>query len=282
MIAYLGTGLLGTNFVKAMLGRGLEVQVWNRTPEKSFALEVFGAKAFENIADAIKGASVIHLTLKDDASVDEVLAKASDSFTPGVVIIDHTTTSAAGAAQRTKQWRQKGLHYQHAPVFMGPQNALDATGVMLVSGDQELIALLEPELSRMTGRVLNFGPVAGKAAAMKLIGNLFLVTFTTGLADALTLATVQDVSLEEMLSLFEVWNPAATSIPARLKKINAGDFSHPSWELNMARKDTQLFMNAADQADKKLFIVPAIAARMDKFIAEGHAHEDWTVIGQKQ
>lgn len=282
MIAYLGTGLLGANFVKAMLNRGLEVHVWNRTPEKAFSLEPFGAKAFEDVAEAVKGATIIHLTLKDDASVDEVLAKASAGFSPGAIIVDHTTTSAAGAVQRTKAWREKGFRYQHAPVFMGPQNALDATGTMLVSGDRELIAALEPELSRMTGRVLNFGPAAGKAAAMKLIGNLFLITFTTGLADALTLAGSQDISLEEMLTLFETWNPAASSIPARLKKMDTGDFSHPSWELDMARKDTQLFMNAAKDAGKTLFVVPTIAALMDKFIAEGHGNADWTIIGQKQ
>lgn len=282
MIAYLGTGLLGANFVKAMLNRGLQMQVWNRTSEKAFALEPFGAKAFENAIDAVKGASAIHLTLKDDASVDEVLAKASMGFSPGTVVIDHTTTSAAGAVQRTKFWEEKGIHYQHAPVFMGPQNALDATGVMLVSGDQELISKLEPELTRMTGRVLNFGSVAGKAAAMKLIGNLFLITFTTGLADALTLAGAQDISLDEMLTLFEAWNPAASSIPARLKKMDTGDFSRPSWELNMARKDTQLFMTAAQNAGKTLSIIPTITSLMDRFIAEGYGHADWTIIGQKQ
>ena len=46
---------------------------------------------------------------------------------------------------------------------------------MLVSGDQALISQLEPVLSKMTGKVLNFGPEAGRAAGMKLVGNAFLV-----------------------------------------------------------------------------------------------------------
>ncbi len=35
MIAFLGTGLLGANFVRAFAKRNEDVQVWNRTPEKA-------------------------------------------------------------------------------------------------------------------------------------------------------------------------------------------------------------------------------------------------------
>ena len=73
MKAFLGMGLLGSNFVKAMIKKGDQVQVWNRTSSKAKALETEGAKAFDDVAEAVKGATTIHLTLKDDATVDEVL-----------------------------------------------------------------------------------------------------------------------------------------------------------------------------------------------------------------
>src|SRR5207253_60602 len=104
-----------------------------------------------------QGADVIHVTLKDDASVDEVLESACKGFKQDAIIIDHTTTSAKGAIQRVAAWKTRGFTYVHAPVFMGPKNALESTGVMLVSGDQSVIGKLEPELSAMTGRLMNFG-----------------------------------------------------------------------------------------------------------------------------
>src|SRR6188474_426794 len=117
MVAFLGTGLLGANFSRALLKRGEKVQVWNRTAGKAKALESEGAKAFDNVADAVKGADRIHLTLSDDNAVDDVLEKASPGFNPGVIIVDHTTTSAPGAAKRSSYWKQKGFHFIHAPVF---------------------------------------------------------------------------------------------------------------------------------------------------------------------
>src|SRR4051812_10851380 len=140
MIAFLGMGLLGSNFTKALLKQGNEVNVWNRTAARAKVLEEFGAKAFDNAADAVKGASRIHIVVKDDEAVNEVLEQAGAGFAPGVIIIDHTTTTAHGAAERTELWKSRGYTYLHAPVFMGPANALDSSGTMLVSGDQQIIA----------------------------------------------------------------------------------------------------------------------------------------------
>ncbi len=279
MKAFLGTGLLGSGFVRAMINRGETVQVWNRTHSKATELEKYGAKAIADIAEAVAGADIIHLALKDDASVNEVLEKASKGFKPGITIIDHTTTSVPGAIERTHAWRERGYTYQHAPVFMGPANALDASGFMLVSGDQTVIVRLEPELSKMTGQLLNFGPETGRAAAMKLIGNAFLVSFTAGIADTLSLAKALQVPVADLNTLFASWNPGAM-LPARLKRMTRGDYKEASWELSMARKDTQLFLEAAQQGGTTLTVIPAIAALMDQWISKGHGSDDWTVIAK--
>ena len=66
-IAFLGTGLLGSAFVEAAAKRGDTITVWNRTAEKARDLEQFGARVAANPADAVRGASRVHLVLKDDA-----------------------------------------------------------------------------------------------------------------------------------------------------------------------------------------------------------------------
>jgi 3-hydroxyisobutyrate dehydrogenase len=279
MKAFLGIGLLGEGFVRAMINKGEEVQVWNRTFSKAKDLEQYGARAFENIADAVKNADVVHVALKDDATVDDALAKAEAGLMPGAIIVDHTTTSIEGAQQRTKQWKSKGFPYQHAPVFMGPVNALESTGYMLVSGDQKLISQLQSQLAGMTGKLVNFGEEVGKAAAMKLTGNLFLVGFNGALADAIAFSNAIGISSEELSQLFAEWNPGA-SVPARLKRMMGDDFSDPSWRLEMARKDTGLFLKEAEKKSIDLNVIPGVASLMDEWIEKGHGKEDWTIIGK--
>ena len=75
-LAFLGTGLLGGAFAEAAAKRGDTVVAWNRSPEKVNALAPFGVASAAKPADAVAGASRVHLILKDDAVVDEVIAAA--------------------------------------------------------------------------------------------------------------------------------------------------------------------------------------------------------------
>jgi 3-hydroxyisobutyrate dehydrogenase len=279
MIAFLGTGLLGANFTRALLKKGEKVNVWNRSAEKAKVLETYGAKAFDQVTDAVRGANRIHLTLSDDQVVDEVLEKASSGFAPGVIIIDHTTTSSPGAAKRSAYWKKKGYTYIHAPVFMGPPNALEGTGVMLVSGDQQIVKILEPELSRMTGKLWNLGEQPEKAASIKLLGNLFHISLTGGISDLLTLAESLNIPASEIATLVETLNPGVVA-QGRIKKITSNTFDQPSWELSMARKDARLMMEQAKATNKTLMIVPAVAKKMDAWLEKGHAKDDWTIISK--
>jgi 3-hydroxyisobutyrate dehydrogenase len=277
MIAFLGMGLLGSNFVRALLKRGEAVNVWNRTVAKATALESAGAKAFSEVSDAVRGAGRVHLTLSDDAAVDDVLEKALPGFTRGAIIVDHTTTSAHGVPARIERWEKRGVAYVHAPVFMGPQNALDGTGFMLVSGERSLFDALEPALLPMTGKLVYCGDTPERAAGLKLIGNLMLMAISSGVADCFALGKALGIPSADVISMFDWFNPGA-SVPVRMKRLLSVDYSKPSWELAMARKDVRLMVEEAGRAGVALTLPPALGKLMDEAIEQGHAHEDWTVI----
>ncbi len=279
MIAFLGMGLLGSNFVRALLKRGEAVNVWNRTAAKAQALEPDGARVFDDVAHAVRGAARVHLTLSDDAAVDGVLERAHAGFTRDAVIVDHSTTSADGVSARVERWEKRGVTYLHAPVFMGPQNALESTGFMVVSGERSRFESLKPALEPMTGKLIYAGEEPERAAGLKLIGNLFLMALTTGLADAFALGKALSIPPAEVEALFEWFKPGA-SVPTRMKRLLTADYAKPSWELAMARKDAGLMLEAAEKAQVPLTFVAPLAARMDRAIEEGHAHEDWTVFAK--
>ena len=279
MIAFFGAGLLGSGFVRALRKRGQDVNVWNRSPARAKALEETGARAFDDPAAAARGATRVHLALSDDAAVDEVLERARPGFGQDVVIVDHTTTSPSGTAARAARWAERGVAFQHTPVFMGPQNALESTGIMLASGDRARFDALAPELSKMTGKLVYQGPQPERAAGFKLLGNLFLMFMTAGMADLLALAKAQGIAPAEAAALFDAFNPGAM-VPARMKRILEADFGNPSWQLAMARKDARLMIEEAARGHVPLAVVPAIAAEMDRWIERGHAQDDWTVIAK--
>jgi 3-hydroxyisobutyrate dehydrogenase len=277
MIAFFGMGLLGSNFVRALRRKGEEVAVWNRTFARAEALVHTGARPFANAADAVRGASRLHLTLKDDASVDEVLEAARPGFSAGLIIVDHTTTSVEGAARRSRLWAERGFGYLHAPVFMGPQNAHDSTGLMLASGDKALFDKVAVAVGAMCGTLKWVGAEPERAAGFKLMGNLLFLTVVGGLRDVLSLSKSLGYGSAEVTQLFQDLN-AGAQVPLRLQRILTADHNDPSWELVMARKDAGLMVAEAEKAGFPLAVAPAIAAVMDQWIATGHGHDDWTVI----
>ncbi len=272
-VAFFGTGLMGTGFVRRLRANGHEVNTWNRSPAKARALQEHGAKAFEDAAAALAGAERIHLSLADDASVDAVLEPLAALIPKTCWIVDHTTTAVTPTAQRVARWNKSGHTLVHAPVFMAPVNALEGTGIMLVSGEQARHDALLPALQQMTGKVIYLGLAPERAAAFKLFGNMTLIGIMGVLGDVNRLAHSVGISSAEAFSLFQHFNPGQM-LPARAARIAGGDFTSPSFELSMARKDVRLMIEEAQSHGVNLFVMPGVAAMFDAALARGEGALD--------
>jgi 3-hydroxyisobutyrate dehydrogenase len=272
-IAFFGTGLMGSGFVRRLRANGHEVNVWNRSAAKARALQADGAHAFDDPAAALAGADRLHLSLADDDSVDAVLEPIAAAIPASTWIVDHTTTAVRPTAARAARWQARGRCYVHAPVFMGPANALAGTGLMLVSGARERHDALLPALQQMTGQVVYLGEAPERAAAFKLFGNLTLIGIMGVLGDVNRLAHAVGISTADAFSLFEHFNPGQT-LPARAARIASGDLSQPSFELAMARKDVRLMVEEARRGGVDLFVMPGVAAMFDAAIARGEGSLD--------
>ena len=274
-IAFLGTGLLGSAFAEAASNRGDSVTAWNRSQDKVAALAQFGVKAASTPAEAVRSASRVHIVLKDDAVVEEVIAAARSGLSPDAVLIDHTTTLPTLTAERAERLRAAGVKYLHCPVFMGPAAARSAQGSMMVAGPKALFESVQADLAKMTGRLEYMGERADLAAANKLFGNAMIIGLSATIADILTLAQASDVSGEDAIKLLGLFD-LNTMVAGRGLNMAKGNFT-PSFELAMARKDVRLMLETT--GNRPMAALPSIAARMDQLIAAGHGAEDASIIG---
>ena len=274
-IAFLGTGLLGGAFAEAAATRGDTVTAWNRSADKVAQLAQFGVKAAATPADAVRGAARVHIVLKDDAVVDEVIAAARPGLAPDAVLIDHTTTLPELTAARAQRLQAQGLKYLHCPVFMGPPAARKAQGSMMVAGPQALFDSVKSELAAMTGRLEFMGERPDLAAANKLFGNAMIICLSGAMADVLTLAQASNVDGLDAIKLLG-WLDLNGMVGARGPKMAKGEFTPPSFELSMARKDVRLMLETT--GSRPMAVLPGVAARMDQLIAAGHGSKDASVV----
>ncbi len=274
-IAFLGTGLLGGALAEAAAKRGDTVTAWNRSADKVAALAPFGVKTAATPADAVRGATRVHLVLKDDAVVDAVIADALPGVAPDAVLLDHTTTLPVLTAARAARLAAQGIAYLHCPVFMGPAAARNAQGSMMVAGPKALFDRVQTALAAMTTRLEFMGERSDLAAVNKLFGNAMIISVSAAMADILTLAQASQVDPQDAVKLLALLDLNGM-VAGRGVNMAKGNFE-ASFELDMARKDVRLMLETAGA--RPLAALPAIAARMDQLIAAGHGAKDACVLG---
>lgn len=274
-IAFLGTGLLGSAFVESAAGRGERITVWNRTIDKARALAPLGVQVAGSPAEAVRGARRVHLVLKDDDVVDEVIAAMRPGLSAEAIVVDHTTTQPARTAERARRLNAEGVKYLHCPVFIGPAAARKGEGTILASGPRALFDAVKGDLEKMAPKVEYFGERPDLAAVYKLCGNAFIIGLNGLIADVLSVASAADVPSTEIFRVLDYFN-VASAITGRGRKMAVRDYT-PAFELAMARKDVRLMIETA--GDRPLATLPALAERMDQLVADGHGQQDLSVLG---
>lgn len=275
-IALLGTGLLGGGMVENLLAKGHAVRIWNRSRAKLAPLVAQGAVAGETPADTVKGCERVHLVLAEDEAVDTVIAALRPGLGKDVPVLDHSTNLPARVAERSKRLAAEGIQYLHAPVFMSPQNARDASGLMLIAGPKAKVEPLIAPLGVMTGKVWHCSERVEVAACHKLAGNGVLMALAGVMGDVFAMGRAAGLDATEALSLFDVFK-AGSALSFIGQRVAKADHSSPSFELRMARKDVRLMLQSTDGA-QDLTVIPALAAAMDRAIEAGRGGDDYAAF----
>ena len=277
IVTVFGAGLLGAGMVRNLADKGHTVRVWNRSPGRAAPLADC-ATVCATPAEALEGAERLHILLSEDDAVDSVLALAGAAIVAGLPVLDHCTNLPPRVAARSATLRARGVPYLHAPVFMGPANMREGSGLMLIAGPAHEVAALQPALSELTGKVWHVGERVDLAAVHKLSGNALLLSLSGVLGDILSMGEAQGLSADETMAVFEVFRPGGALIPMA-KRVTGAASAPPSFELSMAQKDVRLMIAAANGPDG-LVVLPAVAAAMSTAAAEGNGAKDFAIYAR--
>ena len=276
MIAFLGMGLLGSGFVRALReGRG-------RARLEPHAGE--GARARGRRREGVRRSGArpraaptrVHLALSDDAAVDE-RARAPRSSRRARSSSITRRPRPPGARARAARWTD--IAFQHAPVFMGPQNALESTGLMLApaiarASTRSRRAREDDRQARLPRRARD------AAAAFKLMGNLFLMCVHRRRRRHARARARRSASRPPRPRRSSSTSTRARRSARARSACSTARFAHASWELAMARKDARLMLEEAGaQASRSRCCRRSPRAWIASSRA-ATAHDDWTVIAK--
>ncbi len=206
-VAFYGAGMLGSGFVKSLRRQGYEVHVWNRSFEKAKALEAVGARAFEDAAQAARGADIVRSACATRSAVDDDSRCGAAGHRHGHADRrSHDRQRRQRRSARAAAERRRDIRFCTRRSSWDRRKRRTRKASCSPSGAQETFDACLEHLSKLTGKVKYFGERADLAAVYKLMGNAMILAVVGGINDVLTIAQTQGLSRTQAYELFSFYS----------------------------------------------------------------------------
>lgn len=226
-VGLLGTGLMGSPMAVNLARAGTDLTVWNRTPTSTAPAVSAGACAVAEVDDVFARCDVVIGMLAHERAVDAVLGRGTDAFArrlSGRTYVHAGTTSPTFSAALERDVLEVGGRYVEAPVSGSRGPAERGELVVMLAGDPDAVADVEPLLTPIGRDAVHCGPVP-RALTTKLAVNLYLVVTVAALAEAVTLARAAGLDPAVLARVLDAGPMASDVSRTKLRKLLAGDLT---------------------------------------------------------
>lgn len=281
-VAYVGLGIMGRGMVANLLRAGHEVTVFNRTPERAEPLRALGARVAASAAAAAVGAEVVGICVTDGRAVADVLRRGDGllaALRPGQIVVDHSTISPAETVAFADEVASRGAVWCDAPVTGGDRGARDGTLTIMVGGEAEVFARLDPYLRAMGRTIVHVGPV-GRGQVVKLVNNYIGGVALVAAAEGLFLGLAAGVPLDRLLAVCTAGSANSVSLQLLADRLARGDFD-PGFSLANRLKDMDLALEAARRQGLAVPLGAVAAELFRERAAAGESPLDQTVVARR-
>ncbi len=207
MIGFLGLGVMGRPMALNLARAGTPLIVWNRTAARCEPLRAAGATVAATPAEVFAAADVVIVMLANAGAIDEVVDAAA---VRARTLVHMGTTAPEYSAALAARVRAAGGRYVEAPVSGSRRPAEAGDLVAMLAGEPGDVARVRPLLAPMCRETVECGPVP-QALLMKLSVNLFLISMTTGLAEAVHFADRHGLDLRRLAAVLDA-GPMASAV----------------------------------------------------------------------
>jgi 3-hydroxyisobutyrate dehydrogenase-like beta-hydroxyacid dehydrogenase len=249
-LGFVGLGAMGGRIAGRLLAAGRPVYGTNRTEAKAASLVERGLVWRDAPRAVAEEADVVFSMVTDDAALDAI-ASGSDGVLAGLaagkVWVDMSTVSPAASGGLAERARAQGAAMLDAPVSGSVHEAEGGTLTIIVGGDDEAFATVEPLLHELGSVVRHIGP-NGHGLRLKLAINISLVAQMLAFSEGVLLA--ERGGIDRKLAVEVMTESAIGSAFLRGRSPLVLDLPDEAWfDVELAHKDIRLAL-ATGQSDE--------------------------------
>ena len=265
-IGFIGLGAMGAAMAANLLEKGHAVTVWNRSPGPVAELVALGATAADGV-EATLEADIVLSILAHDQAIRDVLLDALRRARPGLVHVNLATISTAFARELAERHAELGLCYVAAPVFGRPPVARTGGLNVLAAGAPEAVATAQPVLEALAAKVWPMGEDPVRANAVKIAGNLMIVSAVEAMGEATALGAAHGVAAADLLDMLTNTIFAAPIYKIYGAMIAESRYHPPGFAADLALKDVRLAQAAGDEKGLALPLADLVENGLEALLA---------------
>ena len=274
-IGFVGLGAMGSRIASRLLDAGNDVYGTNRTKSRAQPLIEHGLRWCETPREVAAVVDVIFSMVTDDAAL-EAVTSGSDGILaglrPGQVYVDMSTVSPRASRTVAEQVKSSGAEMLDAPVSGSIPQAESGTLAIMVGGDEQAFAKVEPLLREVGHAVTHVGE-NGQGLVLKLAINISLAVQTLAFSEGLLLAERDGVDPRIAADVMSATPIGSPMLKARIPLLL--DLPEQAWfDVAMMQKDIRLALEAAQTVDVPLPSAAAADQMLTRASELGYEHRD--------
>ena len=264
-VGFIGLGLMGRPMALNLIKAGHRVHVWSRRRESMQPLLDAGAGDCASAAEVARRASITISMVADAPDVEQVTLGpdgVADGARAGHIHIDMSTIAPAAAQSIATRLAARGIVALDAPVSGGEPGAIAGTLTIMVGGDGDACAHVQPLFEAMGKSITRIGE-AGAGQVAKACNQIITGVGVASVAEALNFAAKSGVDGAKVREALLGGFAFSRILENHGQRMLARNFK-PGFKAWMHQKDVRIVM---DEAHRLGLALPTAAATMQLFNA---------------
>jgi 3-hydroxyisobutyrate dehydrogenase len=273
-LGWIGTGVMGRSMCGHLLDKGFQITVFNRTKERAEPLLEKGANWAGSPGEVAAKSDVVFTIVGFPADVREVVLSPEGALAAaktGSILVDMSTSEPSLAVEIADRAKAKGVYAIDAPVSGGDVGAREARLSIMIGGDKDVVAALQPCWEAMGKTIVHQGgPGAGQHT--KMVNQTLIATGIIGVCEALLYGYKAGLDLETVLQSVSSGAAGSWSLSNYGPRIMANRFE-PGFMVEHYIKDMGIALEEARRMDLSL---PGLALANQLYVAlkaQGHGRD---------
>lgn len=243
-VGFIGLGNMGGPVAGHIQRAGFPMVVFDLREEAARPFRERGAEVADCAAELAHRSDVILTALPMPDDVEQVVCGAKgilEGIGPRSIYVDISTSPPSLIRRLDPLFRAKGAFVLDAPVASGQPGAARGIHEVMVGGDREIFARVEPVLRAFGDQVLHAGPL-GSGSICKLVHQMVNSTISQAIAEGLTLGVKAGVETKAL------WECVRRGMVGRMHVLHVqvpqtvfrNNFETDTFPLKLLRKDVGL------------------------------------------